>query len=90
MVEDSLWNDTHLVVIKFVETKESDDLDKQHSYQEREELHDAQGNDQGKAGDLKNKFDEQNNLEGEMEKSEKSSNISGNLFFSSFPISNNL
>lgn len=72
-------------MIKFVETKESDDFDKQKSYQGREELHDAPSNEQGEGGnikEIKNKFEENINLEGEMEKSEKSSNISGNTFFS--------
>ena len=76
-------------VIKFVETKESDDLDKQQSYLEREELHDAHVNEQGRTGDLEEikttKFEEKNHLEGEMEKSEKSSNISGTFFYIFLP-----
>jgi hypothetical protein len=86
-VEDSVWGDTHVVVVKFVETKESDEIEKQHSlYQENEELH--QGVERVKERDskeIKNKeLIDAKNLEAEMEKSEKSSNISGYMILPIF------
>lgn len=81
LIDEQEFGETHVNILKFVEANESDDLEKQHSMN-KEEGQVAQGGEQVKADELKETKKEReeergNNGDVDMEKSEKSSNISG-------------
>lgn len=85
LIDEQEFGETHVNILKFVEANESDDLEKQNSNKEEGQV--AQGGEQAKAEDLKETKKERdeerdNNVDVDMEKSEKSSNISGMFHFS--------
>ncbi len=85
LIDEQEFGESHVNILKFVEANESDDMDKQNSLN-KEEGQVAQGGEQAKADEAKDNKkekddDKDNNGDIDMEKSEKSSNISGKFIF---------